>query len=149
MRSTQDDAVGGAFFDFVQIAPDVDLLQPDPDGTKYHFQPDEAGIRANPLYRLARETHEDKRQRTLGSIDLRYNPLAWLAFDVNGSYDRSDRNNFDYIPKGAKTPDFPNGDPGFLERLGAFTNGINASAGVSVARDFGQLRTRTQVRGLL
>jgi TonB-linked SusC/RagA family outer membrane protein len=149
MRSVQDDAAGGTFFDFVQIAPDVDLLQPDPDGTKYHFQPDDAGIRPNPLYRLVNETHEDKRQRTLGSLDLRYNPLAWLAFDVNGSYDRSDRDNVDYIPKGAKTANFPNGNPGSLVRFGGITSGINASAGVNVARDFGQLRTRTMVRGLL
>jgi TonB-linked SusC/RagA family outer membrane protein len=149
MRSTQDDQADGAFFDFVQIAPDVNLLQPDPDGTPYHFQPDDAGIRPNPLYRLFNETHEDKRQRTLGSLDLRYNPLAWLAFNVNGSYDRSDRDNMDYIPKGAKTAENQDGDPGFLERLGGLTTGINASAGVSVARDFGPLRTRTQVRGLL
>jgi TonB-linked SusC/RagA family outer membrane protein len=149
MRSTQDDAAGGTFFDFIQIAPDVNLLQPDPDGTPYHFQPDDAGIRPNPLYRLFNETHEDRRQRTLGSLDLRYNPLAWLAFDVNGSYDRSDRDNVDYIPKDAKTADFPNGNPGELIRFGAVTTGINASAGVSVARDFGQLRTRTMVRGLL
>jgi TonB-linked SusC/RagA family outer membrane protein len=149
LRSKQDDAVGGAFFDFVQIAPDVDLLQPDPDGTKYHFQPDDAGIRPNPLYRLARETHEDSRQRTLGSLDMRYNPLAWLAFDVNGSYDRSDLDNIDYIPKGSKTSDFPDGNPGALTRFSGITNGINASAGISASRDFGSLRTRTMLRGLL
>jgi TonB-linked SusC/RagA family outer membrane protein len=149
MRSKQDDAFGGALFDFINIAPDVNLLQPDPDGTKYHFQPDDGGIRPNPLYGLATQTHEDKRQRTLASIDLRYNPLSWVGFDVNGSYDRSDRNNIDYIPKGSKTSDFPDGGPGALSRSSALTNGINASAGMSLSRDFGALRTRTTVRGLI
>jgi TonB-linked SusC/RagA family outer membrane protein len=149
LRSKQDDAFGGALFDFINIAPDVDLLQPDPDGTKYIFQPDDAGIRPNPLYGFATQTHWDKRQRTLGSLDLRYNPLAWLAFDVNGSYDRSDRNSLDYVPKGVKTSDYQDGDPGGLTKSSALTNGINASAGMSVSRDFGQLRTRTVLRALI
>src|SRR5688500_5342850 len=134
LRSKQDDPFGGALFDFINIAPDVNLRQPDPDGTPYIFQPDDAGIRPNPLYGLYTQTHEDKRQRTLASIDLRYNPLAWVAFDVNGSYDRSDRNNIDYIPKGAKTAGFQEGSPGSLTKTSAITNGINASAGVSVSR---------------
>ena len=149
LRSKQDDSFGGAFFDFVQIAPDVNLLQPDPDGTPYHFQPDDAGIRPNPLYGLATQTHEDKRQRTLASLDLRYNPLAWLALDFTGSYDRSDRNNIDYVPRGAKTSDYPNGDPGSLDRFNLITNGINASLGASVSRDFGKARLRTMARALI
>jgi TonB-linked SusC/RagA family outer membrane protein len=149
LRSKQDDAFGNAFFDFIQIAPDVDLRQPDPDGTPYIFQPDEAGIRPNPLYGLATQTHEDKRQRTLASLDLRFNPLSWVAFDVNGSYDRSDRNNIDYIPKGSKTSDFQDGAPGQLAKANLFTNGINVSSGMSVSRDFGALRTRSTVRALV
>ena len=149
MRSRQDDAFGGALFDFINIAPDVDLLQPDPDGTKYHFQPDDAGIRPNPLYGFATQTHEDERQRTLASLDLRYNPLAWLAFDVNGSYDRSDRDNIDFVPKGVKTSDYPDGDPGSLTKIADNTNGINASAGISASRDFGLLRSRLSARALV
>jgi TonB-linked SusC/RagA family outer membrane protein len=149
LRSKQDDPFGGALFDFINIAPDVDLLQPDPDGTKYHFQPDDAGIRPNPLYGLATQTHEDRRQRTLASLDLRYNPLSWVGLDVNGSYDRSDRNNIDYVPKGSKTANFPNGGPGSLAKSSDRTDGINASAGISLSRDFGALRTRTTARALI
>jgi TonB-linked SusC/RagA family outer membrane protein len=149
LRSKQDDAFGGAFFDFIQIAPDVNLLEPDADGTKYSFQPDDAGIRPNPLYGLATQTHEDKRQRTLGSLDIRYNPLSWVGFDINGSYDRSDRNNVDYVPKGVKTSNYQDGDPGSLARFSGQTSGLNASAGMSLSRDFGSLRTRTTGRALM
>src|SRR5690606_24069588 len=53
MRSRRDEMYGNVFFDFVMQAPDVNLLQADEDGTPYAFQPDEAGIRPNPLYMIA------------------------------------------------------------------------------------------------
>jgi hypothetical protein len=48
-----------------------------------------------------------------------------------------------------KTSNFPDGDPGSLARFSGLTNGINASAGVSASRDFGQLRTRLTGRAVL
>ncbi|MCI0435123.1 MAG: SusC/RagA family TonB-linked outer membrane protein [Gemmatimonadetes bacterium] len=150
LRSTTDDMCScDVFFDFIHQNPDVNILEPDPDGTKYAFQPDPGGIRANPLYRIVTQESETKRQRTLASLDLRYNPLSWVAFDVNASYDRSDRKFSDYVPRGAKTPDNPDGGPGSLAIASDLTNGINASAGMAVSRDFGDLRTRTTFRALL
>ena len=150
LRSTTDDMCAcDVFFDFIHQNPDVNILEPDPDGTKYAFQPDPGGIRANPLYRIVTQDSETKRQRTLASLDLRYNPLSWVAFDVNGSYDRSDRKSHDYVPRGSKTPDFPDGGPGSLSIGSDLTNGINASGGVAVSRDFGNLRTRTMARAVL
>lgn len=149
LRSRTEDMYGNVFFDFIHQSPDVNLLQPDPDGTPYHFQPDDAGIRANPLYQIATQDRESKRQRTLASVDMRYNPLAWVAVDVNASYDRSDREANVYIPQGVKTPDQPDGDPGSLSRSAAFTNQVNASAGISASRDLGRLRARMVARALL
>jgi len=148
MRSEREEMYGNVFFDFVQIAPDVDLLQPDPDGTKYIFQPDPTGIRPNPLYLLETQDRWSRRLRTMGSADLRYNPNAWLAFDINASYDRSDRRSTTWIPKGVKTYDYA-AHPGYAYRSYGLDDAFNASAGVSVARDFGLLRTRTSLRGLM
>jgi TonB-linked SusC/RagA family outer membrane protein len=147
MRSIRDNMYGNVFFDFIQIAPDVNLLQPDPDGTKYIFQPDPVGIRPNPLYMIASQDRKARRLRTMASTDLRYNPLSWMAFDVNVSYDRSDRKTHILIPKGAKTSDFALGNPGFASRNSATDDALNAALGMSVVRDFGALRTRTTVRG--
>jgi TonB-linked SusC/RagA family outer membrane protein len=149
MRSSREEMYGNVFFDFVQIAPDVNLLEPDPDGTKYAFQPDPVGIRPNPLYLLETQDRWSRRLRTMGSADVRYNPFAWLAFDLNASYDRSDRRSETWIPKGVKTYDYGLGHPGYSGRSYSLDDAFNASVGVSVARDFGDLRTRTSLRGLM
>lgn len=147
MRSERENLYGNVFFDFVQQAPDVDLLQPDPDGTKYIFQPDDSGIRANPLYMIVTQDRTARRLRTMGSLDVRYTPTDWLGFDLSGSYDRSDRRTDVYIPKGVKTAEHPTGNPGFASRETGIDDALNASAGVSLTRQFGPLRTRTLFRG--
>ena len=149
MRSKQEDVYGNTFFDFIHIAPDIDLLQPDPDGTKYIFQPDPTGVRPNPLYQLITQDRWDNRARTLGSMDLRYNPISWLAVNLNSSYDRSDRKSEDYIPRGAKTSENPTGGIGSSSRSSALTTGINVSGGVSATRAFGSLQTRVSGRALI
>lgn len=149
MNSKQEDPGGDPFFDFIHQAPDVDLTQPDPDGTPYIFQPDPIGIRANPLYQMATQEHWDYRGRTVGSLDLRFNPWSWLGFTANGSYDRSDRRSEDYIPRGVKTPESPTGSIGSSNLATGVTEGINASAGLTVTRDFGQLQTKSSARVLI
>ena len=149
MRGKQEDPGGDPFFDLIHQSPDINLRQPDPDGTRFAFQPDPAGIRANPLYQIATQEHWDHRSRTLGSIDLRYNPVSWLGFVANGSYDRSDRSSEDYVPRGVKTPESPTGGIGSADRSSAVTTGINASAGLTFARDFGALQWRSSARMLI
>lgn len=149
MRGKQEDPGGNPFFDFIHQAPDVDLLQPDTDGTRYIFQPDPVGVRASPLYQMATQDHFDYRARTLGSLDLRYNPTPWLGFSVSGSYDRSDRRSEDFIPRGVKTPESPNGGIGSSERFNAVTSAVNASAGLTVTQPFGRLQTRSSARLLI
>ena len=149
MESKQEDPGGDTFFDFIHQAPDVDLLQPDPDGTPYIFQPDPLGIRANPLYQMATQEHWDYRGRTVGSMDLRFNPTSWLGFTANGSYDRSDRRNEDWVPRGVKTPESPTGSVGSSNLFNGQTEGINASAGLTLTRAFGDLSTKTSARVLI
>ena len=146
MRGRQEDLGGDAFFDFIHQAPDVNLRDPDPDGTPYVFQPDPSGIRANPLYQIFTQDHWDRRARTIGSMDLRYNPLDWLGVVANVSYDRSDRNSTDYVPRGVKTPENPSGDIGSSDILNGLTTGLNASAGLTGSRVVGLLTSRASAR---
>lgn len=149
MRGKQEDPGGNTFFDFIHQAPDVNLLQPDPDGTPYIFQPDPDGIRASPLYQIWTQEHWDRRARTLGSMDLRYNPLTWLGLVANVSYDRSDRASTDYVPRGAKTPEASTGGIGSSDRFNGLTTGLNASAGLTASRIFGLLNARSSARVVL
>src|SRR5690606_37962069 len=57
--------------------------------------------------------------------------------------------NRSFRPKGAKTLERLDGGPGTASRSSGATDGFNASAGLTVNRNFGRLQTRTSVRGLL
>jgi TonB-linked SusC/RagA family outer membrane protein len=149
MRAERELMPSNAFFDFIHQSPDVDLLQPDPDGTRYIFQPDDYGIRVNPLYQIVTRDTTAKRLRTMASVNSRYRPMDWLSLDVTASYDRSDRLTRGFTPKGVKTPNYPAGDPGSASRTSGTTDGINASMGMTVSRNFGAFSTRTSVRGLI
>jgi TonB-linked SusC/RagA family outer membrane protein len=140
---------GGDFFSFIFTAPDVSLLTPDEDGTPYAFQPDQFGIRTNPLYHNFNNTNEWEANRILAGVDLRYRPVSWLGLDANLSYDRSDRLFRSFVPRGVKTPDRPEGGDGSSRRDSRYTRGINASAGVSTNQQFGDLTVRASVRGLI
>ena len=146
MRGKQEDPGGDTFFDFIHQSPDINLLQPDPDGTRFIYQPDPVGIRASPLYQIATQEHWDHRARTLGSVDLRYRPLEWLTVLGNASYDRSDRSSTDYVPRGVKTQGSPNGSIGSSARSSSLTTGINASAGLSASHAIGLLSARSSAR---
>src|SRR6185436_18973250 len=68
-RSDREELDGNTFFNLTSTAPDVNLLQPDPDGTKYIFQPDPQGVHPSPLYTAEAEQSTSQRIRTLGSVD--------------------------------------------------------------------------------
>lgn len=148
-RSTREELDGNLFFDLTATAPDVNLLQPDPDGTKYIFQPDPAGVHPSPLYLAATQQNFTHRARTLGSADLRYTPRSWLSADANASYDRSDENQSFFLNRGLKSENQALGDPGSLTLYNAYTSSINASGSASLLKDFGKLTARTTARALV
>jgi TonB-linked SusC/RagA family outer membrane protein len=148
-RSDREELPGNTFFDLINQAPDLNLLAPDPDGTRYAFQPDPQGIRANPLYLLETERATTDRMRTLGSLDVRYAPFPWLTASANLSYDRSDRNASDFVDRGMKTESQPSGSTGSLSLTNAYTTAVNGSASASVLEQFGALTARSTARFLL
>jgi TonB-linked SusC/RagA family outer membrane protein len=140
---------GNLFFNLTATAPDVNLLQPDPDGTKYILQPDPAGVHPSPLYMAETQQNHTYRARTLGSMDLHYTPLTWLSSDANASYDRSDQNQVFFLDRGLKSENFATGDPGSLTLNDDYTSALNASWSVSLLKEFGALTARTSARALL
>ena len=148
-RSNREELDGNLFFDLTATAPDVNLLQPDPDGTKYIFQPDPQGVHPSPLYLAETQQNTTQRIRTLGSMDLKYTPRSWLSADANASYDRWDRNQSFFLDRGLKSENQATGDPGSLTLNDDYSSALNASASVSLLREFNKLTARTTARMLV
>ena len=149
MRSSRQNVYDDTFFDLINQAPDVDLRQPDPDGTPYIYQPDFEGREENPLYVLSTEENVRKRTRTQGALEMKYAPFSWLTVDANVSYDRSDRATNFFLDQGKKTEGFANGGPGDISRFTGLTDALNASASVNLLRQVGAFTFRSTFRGLL
>jgi TonB-linked SusC/RagA family outer membrane protein len=147
MRSNRQNLPGDTFFQLVQQAPDADLLQVDPDGTKYIYQPDPEGVTPNPLYELVTSLDEEDRVRTLASTELRWNPAGWITLDANLSYDRSDRMQRFFFPRGAKTV-VASWTAGITERGSGLTTAINASTSAQLRGQWNDFSGRLTFRAL-
>ena len=148
-RSARQNLYDDTFFDLINQAPDVDLLTPDADGTPFAYQLDPEGREENPLYVLATESNERKRNRTQGSIEGRYTPLSWLNFDANVSYDRSDRRNDFFLDAGLKTEGFALGGPGEIEQIAGTTDAINSAMSANLIGRRGPLTLRSTLRAVM
>lgn len=144
MRSKRDDLSGTPFFDLLLMPRDVDLLSRDADGN-YLYQPDPTAPLENPIWRQTSRDNNLSRERTTASVAGRYNPLGWLSFEGDFAYDRSNRFQDQYVPKG--TPFLSGTDPqGSVTNDQWSTDAINASFGATLRGDIGALSTRTVAR---
>jgi TonB-linked SusC/RagA family outer membrane protein len=91
---------GSPFFRVLMLQPNADIYGTNPDGSRYNIRPDPQVSESNPLYQLANQERDNRRQRFLGDIRLNYNPLDWLSFEGSYSIDRVDFRNSVYTPKG-------------------------------------------------
>ena len=149
-RSLTDEGENSPFFDLINQAPDVDLLQTDPDGTRYIFQPDSTsqGARPNPLYMLAVRDWKSERARTLANAELRWNPREWFTWDGNLSYDRGDELTQFHFPRGAKSA-IQSLQTGAVRRSDEGVTATNASTTATIKQRAGDLTMRFAVRGLM
>jgi TonB-linked SusC/RagA family outer membrane protein len=148
MKSNREELPDETFFKLVQQAPDVDLLEQDPDGTRYIFDPDvNFGVTRNPLYEMAVADNDEERARTLGSTDLRWSPVGWFNLEGNLSYDRSDRTTRFYFPRGRKT-DISSWQEGAVDRGNGTTTAINTSITARFQGSWRDMATRVTLRAL-
>ncbi len=147
-RSDRNELYGDTFFDLINQAPDIDLRQPDPDGTPYAFQLDPEGREENPLYVLSTEDSRRHRARTQGSLQSRFTPFRWLTFDGNLSYDRSDRRNDFFLDQGLKTEGFALGGLGEIEQTNGTTSATNASISANLLGYYRGFTVRSTLRAL-
>jgi TonB-linked SusC/RagA family outer membrane protein len=149
-RSHRDDLSGDPFWDLLMYPPDINLGARDEAGN-YIQQPDPLVLRENPIWRQTSRDNYNDRVRTLMSGNGRFRPTSWLSFDGTVSYDRSDRTYTIYVPKGTPFVSTVDDDVslGRLDKTEYFNETINASASMNLLWNFGDLTTRTSLRGLL
>ncbi len=148
-RSNRDDLEYYTFRALQFMSPEADLTEPNPDGEPYLIEPDPLSGVDNPLYSLFHYEGDLSRSRVMGSFNLAFTPFRWWELEANFSYDRSNREDRDFYPKGFKTS-----SPSDLN-LGRLTLGlgrneaINTSITSSVNHEFGRLAMRSQMRYLV
>jgi TonB-linked SusC/RagA family outer membrane protein len=148
MRSTRESLPSETFRGLVQQQPDVNLLDPDPDGTKYVWFPDENGVVANPLYEIVTSRDDENRARTLASSDVRWSPVGWMSVEANVSYDRSDRLTSFYFPRGRKTI-ISSWQNGVVDRGNGLTTALNSSISTQFRGSWNDLSGRLTLRALM
>ena len=149
-QSTNDAFETNGFFGLQFMAPDVDLLKlaTDPrDSVDYIIKPDPNSLEDNPIYELANRTIEDKRSRVLGSFRGIWRPVDFIDIEGDFSFDRSDRNSFDFRDLGFKTV-----GGGFEDGRISLSNSLDQAVNVSVTAaarwSYGDLHGTSRVRVL-
>lgn len=140
------------WFALLQAPPDVDLRNPNNDPTQEEFFPLLPGFvpnsRGNPLYGLANEFYNLRRERILGSATLRYRPVDWLRLEGSYGTDRSNRRNETYQQKGYLNS---SGIPGDGSMAISYANDVaeNIQANAIATRVFGDLLSTSRVTYLV
>ncbi|HEX2094030.1 MAG TPA: SusC/RagA family TonB-linked outer membrane protein [Longimicrobiaceae bacterium] len=144
MRSQRDDLSGTPFFDLLLMPRDVNLMSRDSTG-HYLYQPDPTAPLENPIWRQTSRDNNSRRERTTASAVGRFDATPWLTFDGDLAYDRSNRFQDQYVPKG--TPFLSGTDPrGSVIDDQTSADAINAGVGATLRAALGDLSTRTHGR---
>ena len=130
------------FFELLQMPPDIDLAHPDSaNGVLYNpLLPTvaEPSARTNPLYGLANESYNLRRERILGSVSGRYRPTSWLRLETSYGTDRLNQQQSTYHRRG------------YLGETGKPTDGsLNKSTNANTAWNSQTSATATKMFGSL
>lgn len=116
------------FFGLMFLERDNDIEQPNSDGEPFIIQPDVNSLEENPLYATHNTIYEQRRSRTLGNFRVRWFPVPDFDLEADFSFDRSDRNRFEFYHVGYKTaPDASSLNDGRIDRNNEFDQALNAS----------------------
>lgn len=147
-----DPGSSAGWFALLQSPPDVNLQRPNGASDPVDYFPLLPGFvpnsRGNPLYQLANEFYNLRRERILGSATLRYRPVEWLRLEGTYGTDRSNRRNETYQFKGYYTGQGIPGN-GSLSINSAGDVAENIQANAIATKVFGDLLSTTRVTYLV
>lgn len=148
VRSFRDNISGNPYVTLMDYPAFVNLDKRDEQGN-YLQQPDPGVEIENPLWRQATRDNNERRARTLGSANMRFQATNWLSFDGQFSYDRSDINGQVYVPRGTPTSlDLSTFAQGQLSYSHRRTDTFNMYAGAILRQRVGDLNMRLTTRAL-
>jgi TonB-linked SusC/RagA family outer membrane protein len=147
-RSNSDEAENtGIFFGLRFLEPNVDLLAPNADGSRFNAaikQPPLSGNVVNPLYGLANRDISRDRDRFNGTFKLTYKPLSWLTAEGNINYEQSGDMYKSFTPTG-----FMNSagavDDGSLYQSSTLARTSNVGATLTAVRNFDWFTNTTKL----
>jgi len=154
-RSYQDDLEGNPWRQvLMEFDRDVQLgrkrcATPLKEGLWYCQVPDSSVNQSDPVYLQAVTDDGDYRARTLIAGDVRWRPMTGLSFNGNLSYDRGHINYRNYEPKNNPAPPWSDTPTlGDYRHQHEWTNTLNGFVSATYTRPFGNLTTRTTLRGV-
>ncbi len=139
---------GSTFQALLHQIPFVDLASPDEQGLPRN-DVDPVDPVGNPLYNLAIAEDENRRARTMGSVDISWPITDWLTLEANGSFDRTDFERRSFVDRIA-TNTFGVPEGGRLRFSNFVEEAANGSVTASLAESFlgGDLAVRGKLRFL-
>jgi TonB-linked SusC/RagA family outer membrane protein len=158
--SFQDRESGGNLFDLTFMPPNVDLLErtclnpvgADPNSSEclewdLLNKPDPLNTEeSNPLYEQKNRTSEERNSRIMSSLFARWSATPWLDIEADFGYDRRDRHQFWWTPKGLVQPRVPDLTTGSLDRYNSLSSNVNSSLTAALHKQFGDVIARGQIR---
>ena len=134
---------GSVFFALLQAPQNIDLRYPDPDNRQIEYFPAIPGNnRGNPLYQLANEDFNQRRERILGAFSGRWRPLEWLRVEGTFGSDRLNRQDRTYQFRGYLNTDGEE-TPGSLDEVNYANWASNSQLSVTATRNFLGMVTST------
>ena len=135
------------WFALLQSPPDLDLQYPlGTDMPRFNRKlPDwAANSRGNPLYSLANDAYQNRRERILGSAVGRYRPTDWLRLEASYGTDRINVRTQDFVFRGYQTE---GGEPGLGSMSISNTGDVamNSQFNATASHQFGELYSTTRV----
>ncbi len=133
------------FFSIMFTSPAVSLTERDEKG-ELKVRADPLSIENNPLYVLENIEQYQNRARAYGNVRNSWKPIPWFDVETNISFDRSDREGFEFYDKGYEEIDSNSRGAGEINRNNAVSSALNTDVTASFRKQFDRLVARTQFR---
>ncbi len=143
-RNDYDPTDSQSWFNFMQMPPDLDLRNPNGNDTVAFFPKlpttNSPSARENPLYILANNDFQLRRERIIGSLSGRWRPTDWLRVETSYGTDRLNRREKDYDRRGS-LGEGGQAIPGNISQFTLNNVSDNATVNATITKRVGELNT--------